>query len=281
MSMVRGLRMARIAAALVGVTAVLLPPHLIGLATGNRLRTTCPLWWHRAMLSAFGMRVQVHGMPPAPGEGTLLAANHVSWVDIMVLGSVAPLSFIAKEEVRFWPLFGQLARLQRTVFVARERRRTVKQQNADIAERLKAGDTLVLFPEGTTSDGNFIFPFKSALFAAVGIVAGEHATVRRVQPVSIAYTGWHGLPMGRFDRPLAAWPGDVTLAPHLLGILRHGVLDIVVRFGDPIDVDATTDRKALCARCEAQVRDLVSRDLRHHPAPSKRRRNALEATHDH
>ena len=115
----------------------------------------------------------------------LIVANHTGWLDIVIFSAVMPLSFVAKSEVDGWPFFGTLARLQRTVFVERARRSQTGEARDAIRERLLAGDTLVLFPEGTSSDGNEVLPFKSALLGAAEAVLadGSHVTV---QPVSTA-----------------------------------------------------------------------------------------------
>jgi 1-acyl-sn-glycerol-3-phosphate acyltransferase len=196
-------------------------------------------------------------------------ANHQSWADIPALGAVADLCFIAKAEVRSWPVFGWLARLQGTVFVARgERGRTGEQADA-IAERLSAGDAMVLFAEGTTSDGNGLLPFKTALFgAAQAALLRSKADFVAVQPVSIAYTKAHGLPLGRYFRPLAAWPGDVTLGPHLLGFLKEGAFDVEISFGEPMSFTRTSDRKTVGRQTEAQVRRLLAESLAGDPASS-------------
>src|SRR5262249_58499052 len=137
----------------------------------------------------------------------LFAANHTGYLDIAVLGSVMPGSFVSKAEVASWPLFGWMAKLQRCVFVDRQVRSTAQQRDA-IAERLAAGDALILFPEGTSADGNFILPFKSALFSVV-YKRDQPVTV---QPVSLTYTRLDGLPIGRMMRPFFAWYGDMDLA---------------------------------------------------------------------
>jgi len=205
-----------------------------------------------------GLRVQVHGRPPRHGDqGTLLASNHISWLDIVALGSVAEVSFIAKAEVEGWRFFGLLARWQESVFIARDARAATRRQADLIAERLATGDHLVLFAEGTTSDGNFVAPFKSALFGAAGLDKGEPG---RVQPVAIAYTGISAIPMGRRDRPIAAWPGTVALGPHLWRVLKEPGIDVVIAFGEPIE--GVADRKRLARRSERAVRAMASTLLR-------------------
>src|SRR5690606_1510882 len=145
------------------------------------------------------------------------------------LGSVADVVFIAKSEVRAWPVFGWLARLQRSVFVEREVRRKTGAQISDVSARLLAGEVVVLFAEGTTSDGNRVMSFNSSLFgAASAALSGAPDGKVHIQPVSVAYVGIHGVPMGRYHRPVAGWPGDVALGPHLLRVIRDGALDVEV-----------------------------------------------------
>ncbi|MEM0899887.1 MAG: lysophospholipid acyltransferase family protein [Pseudomonadota bacterium] len=270
--MLTALRTARIIGVIVVATFVLLPFHLVSLAFKLPFRKTIPVLWHRIVLYAFGMRVHVIGAPDTSrAGGLLLASNHSTWIDIVALGSVTPLSFIAKAEVRDWPIFGYLARWQETVFVTRERRKETKNQTESVRSRLDEGDTIVLFPEGTTSDGNFLSTFKSSLFGAVGITgkdAVEDGLMHTVQPVAICYVSWHGLPLGRYNRPLASWPGDIELVPHLKRVLAEGILDITISFGEPIEVDETLDRKDLCRRCEASVRDMLAASLRGEVLPS-------------
>lgn len=256
------LRAIRIFVVVIAITIVLLPAHLIALKLQRNGRKTIPVLWHRGVAWALSLKVTTYGKSARAAHGTLLAANHISWLDIVALGSVAPVSFIAKDEVKGWPVFGHLARLQRTVFVARNRRTSVQGQAKAIRARLDEGDMLVLFAEGTTSNGNFVYPFKTSLFGAVGITGEEEAMHRLVQPVAIAYTHWHGQPMGRFDRPIAAWPGDIELGPHLMRILKQGVLDVVIMFGDPIEITPETDRKQLTAQVEHDIRAMVSDALR-------------------
>lgn len=265
----RLLRPLRIVLAGFTATLVLLPVHLIALRTRHRWRKTIPVLWHRWIARSLSMRVNVYGdLHPVGDAGLLIASNHVSWLDIVAFGAVQPVSFIAKNEVRSWPLFGRLARWQECIFVARDVRTSVRDQAHEIADRINAGDTLVLFPEGTTSDGNFIYKFKSSLFGALGIGEDDGAA-RVVQPVAIAYTHWHGMPMGRFDRPLAAWPGDIELMPSLKRILQEGVIDVAVIFGEPVHVTRDMDRKKLTRIVEDSVRTLISDALRGRLPPSK------------
>lgn len=216
-----------------------------------------PYRYQRFLARLFDIRVSVIGTP-IQDRGVLMVANHTSYLDILVLGGTVECSFVAKSEVADWPFFGTFAKLQRTVFVERERRSRTARSRDLIRERLLAGDALILFPEGTSNDGNRVLPFKSALMGAAESVLGTDAQGRAqhvpVQPVSVSYVGLHGIPMGREFRPFFAWYGDMELVPHLWESLTTGSVDVVVEFHPPMTVDQVGGRKALAARAEAMVR---------------------------
>ncbi len=259
--MMAWLRFTVMATAFVLTILFLVPLQYIFLKTGLGLRTTTPILFHRIVRRLLGFRIHLHG-EMAEGRPLLLAANHTSWTDIVILGSLREMAFIAKAEVANWPLFGMLAKLQRTVFIEREKRGKTHQQASVIATRLAAGDAMVLFAEGTTSDGNRVLPFKTSLFGAAQVAIREtDVDTVTVQPVAIAYTRVHGMPMGRVHRPIVAWPGDVPLGPSLVGLLKEGAVDVDVWFGEPVVIDGKSDRKALARTMEARVRAMVQSSL--------------------
>ncbi|MBV9572204.1 MAG: 1-acyl-sn-glycerol-3-phosphate acyltransferase [Alphaproteobacteria bacterium] len=227
-------------------------------------RKTFPNRYHRWLCKLFGIRVTIIGTP-IQNRGVLMAANHSSYFDILVLSCAARVSFVAKKEVGRWPFFGTLARLQETVFVERERRSQAAAARQDIRKRLLEGDALVLFPEGTSSDGNRVLPFRSALMGAAESEVGTDAQGKiqyvPVQPVSVSYVGLHGIPMGRENRPLFAWYGDMDLVPHLWDAVKAGPFDVVVEFHPSMTITSALDRKALSAASEAAVRDGQARAL--------------------
>ncbi|ANH02611.1 1-acyl-sn-glycerol-3-phosphate acyltransferase [Shinella sp. HZN7] len=260
--MIVWLRLAVAFLVLAAVTLVLLPVQLVGLRFNLKIRRRVPRLWHRAACWVLGLRVRVHGTLEAK-RPLLLASNHVSWKDILVLGSVADVVYIAKSEVRGWPVFGILARLQATIFVEREQRRKTGDQVDEIARRMTDGEIVVLFPEGTTSDGNRLLEIKTSLFgAAASAVPHAPGGVVFIQPVSIAYTGVHGMAMGRFHRPLAAWPGDIELLPHLLGVAREGAVDVDVDFGERVDYSRSNNRKEVSRTVEERIRAMLGARLR-------------------
>ena len=216
-----------------------------------------PERYQRFLSRLFGIRVTIIGKP-VQDRGVLMVSNHTSYLDILALGGIARVSFVAKSEVATWPLFGTFARLQRTVFVERERRSKTGVSRDQIRERLLEGDALVLFPEGTSNDGNRVLPFKSALMGAAESQVGADAQGKPVyvpvQPVSITYVGLHGIPMGRENRPLYAWYGDMELVDHLWEGLKTGPVDLVIQFHEPLMVDQVGGRKDLARIVEDKIR---------------------------
>lgn len=256
--MIAVLRIVLIALVFTSVTLVFLPVQIMAILMEWPLRRTLPRHWHRIMAHVIGVRIDVHGLP-AKDRPLMLVSNHVSWMDILVLGAVADVVFVAKSEVRTWPLFGWLARLQRSVFIERERRQSTSMQVGEMAARLAAGEIVVLFPEGTTSDGNALLPFKTSLFGAASAALPQLPEGRvHIQPVTIAYTGFHGMPMGRYHRPIASWPGDISLGPHLLAVLREGALEVDVIFGEQLAFTGSSDRKATARQMEAGIRTTLA-----------------------
>ncbi len=230
-------------------TTLLLPAQAVAAALGLRWAMSIPMRYHRGVARIIGMHIDVRGEIVADGP-TLFVVNHASWLDITVLDALVEGCFVAKREVASWPLFGLLAKLQRTVFVERAPSRALEQRNT-IVSRLEAGQSLLLFPEGTSGDGNRVLPFRSALFAAAEKpVAGEPVTV---QPVTIAYVGLNGMPMGRSNRPLFAWYGDMDLLPHVWGVLGAGPSTIAVTFHKPVTIASFASRKMLAAHCQGVI----------------------------
>lgn len=235
-------------------TAMLLPVQVVALLFRSRLAVRLPLFYHRVCTRILGFEIRVHGRIERDGP-VLFVCNHTSYADIAILGSLMPASFVAKAEVATWPLFGLLARLQRTVFVDRRGARTARQRDA-MVERLEKGDSLILFPEGTSSDGNTVLPFKSALFSVAQFRPNDRPLT--VQPVSIAYTRLDGMPIGRALRPYFAWYGDMDLAPHFWDMAGLGTTTVDVICHPPVSIEDHRSRKALAEYCFERVSRGVS-----------------------
>jgi 1-acyl-sn-glycerol-3-phosphate acyltransferase len=228
------------------------------LALHKRLATVVPVIYHRICCSLLDIRVETRGAMSA-AEPTLFVCNHSSYLDITVLGSLIRGSFVAKSEVAGWPFFGLLAKLQRTVFVDRQRRTTTHQQRDQLGQRLDAGDNLILFPEGTSNDGNRTLPFRSALFGVAERPAENPGVAPlTIQPVSLAYVRLNGMPIGRSLRPFLAWYGDMELVGHLWHVAGLGRITVAVEFHPPVTLAQFGSRKALSDYCQRAVAEGVA-----------------------
>lgn len=243
------------------VSLVLVPLQVLCLRFDWKLRRYLPRYWHRIVCYWLGVRIHVIGKLEAD-RPLMLASNHSSWLDILVLSAVADVAFIAKSEVRDWPIFGLFAQWQKSVFIERQHKQKTGDQVNEIAERMAAGEIMVLFPEGTTSDGNRLLEVKSSLFgAAAAALPKTPDAVVHVQPVAVAYTRIHGIAMGRYYRPIAAWPGDIELVPHLKDIVACGAIDVDVCFGEAMDYRAGTNRKEVSTTIARRIRTMLASRL--------------------
>lgn len=233
-------RMARAVAALLLVLGLALPWLLAARRPGAR-RWLARTGW-RVLLRGFGVTVRCHG-DPLPGA--VLAANHVSWLDIAVLGLAVDAGFVAKADVARWPVIGALSRHYGCHFVERGQRLSATAQARDLRQRLAAGRSLILFPEGTTSDGAGVLPFRSSLFE-VAAPDGE----ARVQPVAVVYAGRRGEALDPAGRRRIAWLGDDALLPHALALAAAGGASVAVWFEPPL---APAPRKQLAERSRAII----------------------------
>lgn len=236
------------------LTLPLMPVQQVLLWAWPAMAKRLPHWYHRKVARLLGINVIVKGERPGNGAA-FIVANHVSWLDIIVLSAAAPVSFVAKREVAKWPLFGRLAKLQRTVFVDRDRRHTTGRERDEISERLKAGERIVLFPEGTSHTGLAVLPFRSSYFAAV------HDPEIPVIPVTLAYKRRWGLPLLQREVASYAWYGDMDLPPHLWNAVAEGPLDVEVIFHAAETLSHAKDRKRLAAHAERTIREGLAHAL--------------------
>jgi 1-acyl-sn-glycerol-3-phosphate acyltransferase len=204
-------------------------------------------WYFRTTTRMVGLKVIVRGHQ-SDASPQLVVANHASYFDVLVLGGVARGTFVAKVDIRSWPMFGWLGASGGTIFVDRKRAATGGARD-QLRQRLDAGDNLLMFPESTSTDGNRVRPFKSALFnVAEGL--GCNGKPVAVQPVSIAYTRLNGLPIGVGWRPFFAWYGDMDLMPHLWKALQLGTVTVEVTFHPAVSAAEFSTRKQLAKHCE-------------------------------
>ena len=216
---------------------IALAPALAGAAR------SIPVVLCRVLLRLLRVRLRIEGAP-ARDRPRLVAANHISWIDVLVLASVEPLCFLAKREVGAWPFVGAFARLQGTVFVDRARRRSIPAANAAMAERMLEARSVLLFPEGTTGHGIFLRKFHSSHFAAARDLLARAADVESVaiQPAAISYSS-----------PSAAWVGDAFLLPHVWSVLTGEPLSCELIYGAPLPYARGADRKLLAQNVAARI----------------------------
>ena len=208
-------------------------------------------WVCMAAFVILGMQRRVEGVP-MPAHGAIVA-NHASWLDIFTLNASKRIYFVSKAEVAGWPGIGWLARATGTVFIAR-RAADAKIQQQVFEDRLTAGHKLLFFPEGTSTDGRRVLPFKSTLFAA--FFAPGVPSDMAVQPVSVAYIAPEGA-----EAAFYGWWGDMSFGGHLLKVLaapKQG--GVVVRYHTPIAIADVTSRKDIAQRCEAAIRAGLAAD---------------------
>lgn len=204
------------------------------------------LYW-AVVTRLMGIRVRLIGeRPNAPdGRPVVFVSNHTSWVDVPVVGGVLDGCFVAKGEVAGWPLIGTIARLGRTVFVSRQRVTTGRERDV-MRQVLDRGDNLILFPEGTSSDGSRVLPFRSSFLAVAEARRDlDPSRVPLIQPVSVVYDRLGGLPIGRASRPVFAWYGDMDIGSHFWRLGQNVGLRATVLLHAPIDPLRYADRKAL------------------------------------
>jgi 1-acyl-sn-glycerol-3-phosphate acyltransferase len=200
-----------------------------------------------------GMQVRVlgHEAGRATGRPVIYVSNHSSWIDVVVLGGRLRGCFVSKSDVAGWPLVGTVARLGRTVFVSRNRAATATEK-LDMTARLRAGDNLILFPEGTSSDGSRVLPFHSTFFAMAKPTAGRDlvdasANGPLIQPISLVYDRLAGMPVGRAGRSNFSWFGDMDLARHFWRLAQWRGMRATLLLHEPLDPADFASRKELAA----------------------------------
>ncbi len=198
-------------------------------------------WSYRQTLRFMGCRTAVQGSISTETP-TLYVSNHVSYKDILVLGSILDAGFVAKAEVASWPIVGKTAELHGTLFVKRQRS-SVKGELSILQKELSNGRSLIIFAEGTSFDGTHIKPLKSTFLCLPPGVSVN------IQPVNISYTHCHGLPLGRFGRWIYGWFGDTELVPHLKRVIAKGPFTATVIFS-PSFLAKDEPRKELTQKCQ-------------------------------
>jgi 1-acyl-sn-glycerol-3-phosphate acyltransferase len=242
------------------LVALLVPVALIYKRVDPDHPFVLPQLFHRLLLRILGINLRLHGSP-AHTAPVLFVSNHASYLDIPVLGAVLPAGFVAKSEVAKWPLFGFLSRVQNTVFIERRSTRAAE-QCLQLQDHFAKKQNLVLFPEGTSSDGLTALHFKSSLFRIVEDCVKDTAIT--VQPISVTCTELDGFPLLREERALYAWYGDMTLTPHLWNVFKRGNFTVDIIFHPPLTTEDYPNRKLLAATCQSIVAQGIEQSLGGH-----------------
>ena len=216
-----------------------------------------PRLFHKLGATFLGLRIKVLGQP-VRDRAVLFVSNHISWTDIIAIGSVTDVTFVAKREIEKWFFVGFMASLQRTLYVDRTRRHDAKRTTREMAQRMAAGGAVLLFAEGQSDVGTHVLPFRTALVGAAQHAMMEAgARVVMIQPLTVAYTRLQGLPVGRTDRNLIAWIKGKSVGENIREILTGGVKEVTLAFGQPRPLTADTDRKQLTKQAEVEVRRML------------------------
>jgi 1-acyl-sn-glycerol-3-phosphate acyltransferase len=262
----RRVRAARRGITILALTLPSMAVQAICLALPGRAKVAFPRFFWGRFAATLGLDVRVVGelASNASGRPVIFISNHSSWVDVPVVGGVLPGSFVSKGDVADWPVIRTIARLGRTVFVSRQRG-SIARERDEMQAVLARGDNLILFPEGTSSDGSRVLPFRSSFFA---LAEGTGAPPRRplIQPVSVVYDRLNGLPAGRSSRPVFAWYGDMDIASHFWRMTQHLDMRVTVLLHAPLDPAAFPDRKSLSQAVWRTVADGASMLRQNRPA---------------
>jgi 1-acyl-sn-glycerol-3-phosphate acyltransferase len=253
--------------------ACLLQAVLLLCAPVGKIKFAVYFW--KTISQLIGLEVRVIGVP-ARTEGehrrpVIYACNHSSWLDIPAVGGVLRACFVSKDDVAGWPIIGTIARLGRSIFVSRSRQ-GIGRERDEMQARLRGGDDLILFPEGTSSDGSRVLPFHSSFFAAA---YGEATPL--IQPVSVVYDRLENLPVGRSSRIVFAWFGDMSLAPHVWQVVQWKGKRVTLLFHPPLDPADFASRKALSQATWEAVADGASALRQNRAAPPSAIAGAIAA----
>lgn len=228
----------------------LLQPFLGRAATARRLARLVRLF-ARCLARLLGLRIRVLGSAPASGRGHLIVANHLGYLDGIVLGALFPLAYTTKSEVRRWPLIGPWTALIGTVFIDRRHRERTPRMVEQVVERLRSGVHVLAFPEGSSTDGERMLPFQSVHFAAP-LRAGAP-----ILPVTLVYSRVDGAPVSRENRDLLYWYGEMEFVTHFWRLLGAREIEVTVRLHPAIDLSgyrqSSASRKALARSCSATI----------------------------
>ena len=261
-SLLRPLRAVRRAALILAWTLPCIALQALCLVLPGRAKVAFAKLYWGVFSRLLGLRVRVIGQLASreSGRPIIFVSNHSSWIDIPVVGGVLDGCFVAKGDVAGWPVIGTIARLGRSVFVTRQRGSTARERDS-MRGLLAQGDNLILFPEGTSSDGSRVLPFRSSFFSVA-----EGSAAPLIQPVSVVYDRLGGLPTGRAHRPVFAWYGDMDIASHFWRLAQCSGLRVTVLLHAPLDPARFADRKSLSQAVWRTVADGAATLRQNRPA---------------
>ena len=203
-----------------------------------RISIVIPKFFHKLIVWLINIKIIKEGNIINNGKGILFVSNHLSYLDIPILGSLLSAKFVAKQDISNWLFFGRLAKIGNTIFIKRKKKNIFEQKDI-IRNEMDNGFKVILFPEGTTSDGVRVLKFKSSLFSSV------EKKNYLIQPVVIKYETINGLPLNRWLKPIIAWYGDMELKIHLSDILNLFSISTRVIFLNPVSSKDFKDRKSM------------------------------------
>tara|TARA_E500000178_G_scaffold354202_1_gene422423 strand:+ start:29 stop:781 length:753 start_codon:yes stop_codon:yes gene_type:complete len=227
------------------VIVILGPIQYVFITFKVKYKAYIPQLFHKIILKVLGVKVKLIGKKTT-ARPLVLIGNHTSYLDIIILGSIMPICFIAKEEIRSWFLFGFLAKMQNTIFIKRKNFKT-KQSLDYIKNQLSSNSAIVLFPEGTTNTGKRVLSFKSSLFNLF-----ENNNILRLQNFSLCYTHVNTMPIDNRTRPQISWYGDMNIVSHLSNLLKFSCINTTVVF-HPMSSIKNMSRKAIAISSINQV----------------------------
>ena len=207
----------------------------------------------KGLVRIFGIKIKVSGI--IDQKKILYVSNHISYLDIFILGSIIKGIFVAKSEIKTWPIINKIAALGRTIFINRSKILSIKDQVNLLSNHFNTNQNIILFPEGTSSDGSKVLPFKSSLFSLVEL---EQLREYKIQPISIFYSKIDGMPVEKKFRPFFAWFGDMDLISHAWKFLGLGLSEVDINFHKPIKFCDFKDRKEASKFCQNLISEQLS-----------------------
>ena len=232
------------------VIVLSIPIQFIFNIVGYKLKKIYPLLFYQMIKVIIGININFNTKKyNKKNTGILYIANHVSWFDIICLGTLLNARFIAKKEVSTMGIFGFLAKLSNTFFIDNENKNKIIEYNKLIQQRLQNGENFIIFPEGTTTDGNGIINFKSSMLEC----AFDKNNQINIQPISICYSKLNNVPMGIYLRRNIAWVGDTSMVEAMSDFLRSGRITVDIIFHEILSINNFGNRKELAAHCEERI----------------------------